>query len=180
MTEEVIAFWDLGHELFKSTPESFPVPFVGGDVFDPSILEPVAPYKETPQAPIPALSSLTSLNPLRGHVSVIHASSFFHLFSETRQLQLARALAGLLSPEPGSVMFGSQIGSPVKGLKQSSNGGRMFCHSPESWRELWVGPVFKQDNVEVEILLKPIDRNYFGMLVETPEVAVLIWSVTRV
>jgi len=173
------AFWDLGHELFKSTPETFPVPFIWGDVFDASTLEPVAPFYDSPKTPMPPLSSLTSLNPLRGHISVIHASSLFHLFSEERQLQLARSLAGLLSPEPGSVMFGSQIGRSVKGFKQSSNGGKMFCHSPESWKELWVDQVFEQGKVEVEVLLKPIDRTDFAMLVETSDIFILVWSLTR-
>jgi len=173
------AFWDLGHELFRSTPETFPVPFVWGDVFDTSILESIAPFNNSPKTPVPALSSLTSLNPLRGYVSVIHASSIFHLFSEERQLQLARSLAGLLSPEPGSVMFGSQVGGLVKDFKLSSNGGRMFCHSPESWKELWVGQVFEQGKVEVEVLLKPMDRTDFAMLVETSDVFILVWSVTR-
>ena len=173
-------FWDLGHELFKSTPETFPVPFIPGDIFDPSILEPIPSLNEAPKTPMPALSFLTSLNPLRGHVSIIHTSSFFHLFSEERQLQLARALAGLLSPEPGSILFGSHVGSAVKDFKRSSSGRMMFCHSPESWKELWVGQVFEQGMVEVEVLLKHIDRTDFATFAETADNFILAWSVTRV
>jgi len=172
-------FWDLGHELFNSTSETFPVPFILGDVFDPSILEHNTSLNDPPKTPMPVLHSLTSLNPLRGHVSVIHASSFFHLFNEEKQLQLARALAGLLSHEPGSILFGSHVGRPVKGFKQTPNGRVMFCHSPESWKELWVGQVFQQGVVEVEVLLRPIDRTDFSLLAETSDNFILSWSVTR-
>jgi len=55
----------------------------------------------------------------------------------------------------------------------------MFCHSPESWKELWVDQVFEQGKVEVEVLLKPIDRTDFAMLVVTSDVFILVWSVTR-
>jgi len=40
----------------------------------------------------------------------MYASLLFHLFSEEKQLHLLRALAGLLSPEPGSMIFGLHIG----------------------------------------------------------------------
>jgi hypothetical protein len=177
--KHILAFWDLGNELFKSTPETFPVPFIEGDIFDLAILKPIPPRNDPSKTPIPSLASLTSLNPLRGHVSVIHASSFFHLFDEERQRQLAKALAGLLSPEPGSIIFGSQVGSSVCELKQSSN-GRMFCHSPESWKELWGGQVFVPDIFEVEARLDPISRDDFAMRAVPSDIFILAWSVTRV
>lgn len=167
-----IEFWDMGHELFRTTPETFPVPIIVADIFDPSILEPVASCKYPPKTPIPALSSLTSLNPLRGHISVIHASYFFHLFSEEKQLLLAQALAGLLSPEPGSVIFGTQVGhpGPTKIITKSADGANLYCDSPESWRSLWIGPVFEQSEVEFEVTISRVE-NYKTYLLE--------WSVTR-
>ncbi|KAI0823143.1 hypothetical protein BC628DRAFT_620307 [Trametes gibbosa] len=70
-------FWELGHRLFKSTPKTFPVTFVPGEAFNTAHLEPVPPFYSPPDTPAPTLSTLTSLNPLRGHVSAIHASAFF-------------------------------------------------------------------------------------------------------
>jgi len=176
-----IDFWDLGHELFKSDPKTFPVPFIAGDVFDPTILEPVSPHNNAPATPLPTLSSLTSLNPLSGHVSIIHASSFFHLFSEERQLHIARALAGLLSPEPGSVILGLQMGCPAKDIKQTTDEFTVYCHSPESWEQLWVGRVFDQSKVKVEVSLQRIERqDLFLKAMDNIDIFVLAWSVTRV
>jgi len=168
----------LGHELFKSTPETFPVPFITGDVFDSSTLEPVAPFNDAPKTLMPALNTLKSLNPLRGHVSVIHASSFFHLFDEEKQFQLARALAGLLSPDPGSLIFGSHAGRPVKGTGESSMGRPRCCHSPESWKELWDGQIFEQGQVKVDAVLQRVDLHVADPSI-VAERFLLQWSVTR-
>ncbi|EKM60738.1 uncharacterized protein PHACADRAFT_84487, partial [Phanerochaete carnosa HHB-10118-sp] len=118
-------FWGIGHKVFKSTPESFPVKFIASDAFDDTFLTYsgiIATLKslDTPAAgseqPVD-LSALTSLTPLRGRVSVIYASSFFHLFDGERQSELASRLASLLVPAPGSFIFGSHIGRPEKGLR---------------------------------------------------------------
>lgn len=122
---------------------------------------------------MPVLRSLISLNPLRGHVSVIYAAALFHLFNEEKQLWLARSLAGLLSFEPGSIIFGYQAGKPVKG---PSGYGSMFFHSPDSWKELWDGEVFEKGKVEVDVFLKPIEP----LMVETfGRGDWIIWAVTR-
>ncbi|KDR76357.1 hypothetical protein GALMADRAFT_247764 [Galerina marginata CBS 339.88] len=155
-------FWDSGHELFKSTPESFPATFIPGDVFNDAML--TLPTPETLQlslnAPLPPLTSLTSLTPLTHRVSAIHASAFFHLFPEARQLELAHRLAALLRPEKGSIIFGQHGAKSVKGIR-AETGHRgdgelvyMFCHSPDSWREMWTQKVFGPDSgkgVTVEV-----------------------------
>ncbi|KAJ6550326.1 hypothetical protein B0H19DRAFT_1237244 [Mycena capillaripes] len=168
-------FWDIGHELFNSTPETFPVVFLAGDAFNPAFLEPSTPAQrgDITDAP-PPLATLTSLTPLRGHVSVIHTSALFHLFPEAEQLQLARALAGLLSPLPGSVILGSHVGQRWKGLGPAPmrEGKRMFCHSPESWREMWEG-LFPDGNVKVEAELE-------RRVSDDPDGGLLTWSVTRI
>jgi len=167
-------FWELGHELFKSTPESFAVPFIAGDVFDPALVESGPPFYLPPENEAPALTSLTSLNPLKGHISVIHASAFFHLFNEEKQLQVAKILAGLLSPLPGSMIFGQHLGRPEKGVKTElfGKGGRsIFCHSPRSWEAMWDGEVFEKGTVNVDERL----RHY-----EEANIHMLFWSVTRV
>ncbi|KAI0662437.1 hypothetical protein C8Q70DRAFT_908972 [Cubamyces menziesii] len=172
-------YWELGHKLFRSTQESFPVKFIAGDVFDSSHVAIVPPIYTPASEPVPDLSGLTSLNPLHGHVSAIHASAFFHLFDEAKQEHIARALAGLLSAEPGSMILGTHGSAPTKGPKSFSFGldaedtHTMFCHSPESWKELWDGQVFKKGSVNVETRLIEVEglgqhRFFF-----------LEWCVTR-
>ncbi|KAH7907272.1 hypothetical protein BJ138DRAFT_1014785 [Hygrophoropsis aurantiaca] len=175
-TDLVLELWDLGHALFLSNADTFPAHFVSGDAFDPSHLSLGPPLLTAKHACVPDLKNLTSLNPLRGHVSVIHASSFIHLFDEEKQLYLARALAGLLSPEPGSVIFGLQVGSPTKGpLSKTLFAESLeltFCHSPESWVDLWDGEVFERGTVKVD-----------ARLIQYPDIKeefhVLLWSVLR-
>ncbi|KAG0696581.1 hypothetical protein DFH29DRAFT_194172 [Suillus ampliporus] len=171
--------WNLGHELFKSSPETFPAHFVGGDAFHPEMLAVAPPASvQTTEAPSPDLNNLTSLNPLRGCVSAIHAASFFHLFKEDKQLHMARALAGLLSAEPGSVILGAHAGAQEKGVINEVYKGlevEMFVHSAESWNAMWDGEVFKKGTVKVEAELKEVplrgedDQSYLTFF----------WSVTR-
>ncbi|KAI6013526.1 hypothetical protein EDC04DRAFT_2758384 [Pisolithus marmoratus] len=88
--------------------------FILGDVLDPEMLS-VAPItRGSKLGSPPDLSILTSLNPLHGHCSVIHASNFMPLFTEKQQVHLGRALAGLLSPEPGSSICGIQASQKEK------------------------------------------------------------------
>ncbi|KDQ63332.1 hypothetical protein JAAARDRAFT_29353 [Jaapia argillacea MUCL 33604] len=173
-------FWDFGHELFKSTPETFPVPFIQGDAFDSNFIAPnPVLYDEPPTEPTPPLASLTSLNPLRGYISAIHASSFFHLFSEDLQRELGERLASLLSPLPGSIIFGSHIGLLEKGLIHGEGaraGFSMFCHSPQSWRELWNGGIFKKGSVQAFAMVKEVERTVGDKVVK---MQMLVWCVKR-
>ncbi|KAI5120897.1 hypothetical protein M0805_002997 [Coniferiporia weirii] len=149
------AFWDLGHRLFKSTPESCPIPFIQGNVFDPLHIAPTAPHYSPPTTPRPTLSMLTSLTPLQGHVSAIHVSSFFHLFEKAEQIAAARALASLLSPLPGSIIFGTHTSTPISGTKKLTvRKTQIYCYSPEDWCALWNGEVFEKGTVAVEAALE--------------------------
>lgn len=130
------------------------------------------------EEPITDLRSLTSLNPLRGRVFAIHASSFFHLFGQEKQLYVAHALAGLLSPEPGSVIFGLHVGNSEKGFITHRE-HQMFCHSPESWTQLWDGLVFGKGVVNVQAKLVQVERKDDPDATETRTVTILVWSVTR-
>ena len=168
----ITGFWKCGHDLFKSTPETFPAVFIPGDIFQSEFLKTRPPFYAKPLEIHPALQSLTrSLTPMQGHISAIHASSFFHLFNEERQLEVAQRLASLLSPSKGSVIFGSQVAHPEKGWHGLDEDVKLFCHSPESWKELW-NQVFEGGTVDVVADLRTIDtterRFYF-----------LWWSVTR-
>ncbi|KAG6811302.1 hypothetical protein H0H92_008059, partial [Tricholoma furcatifolium] len=153
-------FWDLGHELFRTTPETYPAAFIAGDALDPNLIAPRAPFTEVPSTARPTnFSTLTSLTPLHGHISAIHVSQLFHLFDEHDQYVLAQRIATLLSPLPGSIMFGSQMGMTEIGLESTNEGiPGLFCHSPESWCDLWDGQIFEKGTVEVKAFLRPIKR----------------------
>jgi len=173
------AFWQLGHQLFDSTPETFPVPFIPGDAFDASFLRETPPFYAPPETSVPDLSSLTTLTPLLGHVSAIHASSFFHLFDEAQQLLLAKLLAGLLSPIPGSVLLGSHSAWPEKGSRTAPGLPRaLFCHGPDSWKALWDGEVFGKGSVKVDVALQEVPRELLNVA-DGFRFYNLLWSVTR-
>lgn len=173
-------FWDLGHRMFRTAPDAFPVTFVPGNVFDPEHLSIVPPFaaNSPPVTTAPDLSTLTSLNPLRGHISAIYTSCFFHLFPEDAQFRLACALAGLLSPIPGSMIFGKQIGLSESGyLEDPLIRRRLFCHSSRSWSELWDGEVFPKGTVKVLAFMTEFPKA--EIYPEADSLRLLIWSVTR-
>ncbi|TFY60412.1 hypothetical protein EVG20_g7423 [Dentipellis fragilis] len=178
-------FWEFGHELFKTTLETFPVPFIAGDIFNPNHLDLAPLLTQSPTEPRPDLSSLTSLNPLRGHVSAIHAADFFHLFTEEKQVELARKFAGLLSPEPGSIIFGNQLALTEKGWLEenaSGSGWKLFCHCPDSWKELWDGIVFPKGTVKVEASLFDIEimaKNAQGVANDAPSTSLKTSKMTK-
>ena len=142
-------FWDLGHKLFRTTPETYPAKFLAGSAFDDAHLCPTAPM---PPGPPPSISSVDTLTELRGHISVVHASSLFHLFNEEKQFELGKRLGSLLDPRPGSVIFGSHGGMPEKGQR---NGvfKKMFCHSPDSWTKMWEEEIFEKGQVKATAVL---------------------------
>lgn len=144
------------------------------------MISPRAPLNALEALPLrPDLKSLTSLTPLQGHVSVIYTGAFFHLFNEPEQLQVARQLASLLSPLPGSIILGCHVGNLVKGTKLNAASGRItFCHSPESWKDLWERQVFEKGEVLVDTHI--VELAYKSN--ERPEVDKaywLSWSVAR-
>lgn len=168
-------FLQLSHELFKTTPASYPGCLLPGDIFDPEFLSIAAPSDDVSPAPAVDVSSLKSLNPLHSRVSAINAIAFFHLFNEEKQLHIARALAGLLSAQPGSVICGADTGTFEKGIVAANLTGaefQIFSHSPESWSSLWDGEIFEKGTVKVETELLEIplyDKQYL----------IMRWSVTR-
>jgi hypothetical protein len=112
-------------------------------------------------------------------------SSIFHLFPEDRQLQLAKTVSSLLSPEKGSVIFGQHVGRPVKGIgdEVKHNQFKRFCHSPESWKQMWVEDVFGgedkdgNDRVKVDTELASLSLPIVDYPAE--DICLLKWSVTR-
>jgi hypothetical protein len=170
----------MGHELFNSSPETFPAHFVGGNALDPEILAVAPPASmQITGIPSPDLTNITSLNPLHGSVSAIHATAFFHLFKEDEQLHMAHALAGLLSAEPGSVILGAHIGAREKGPVRQVFANvevEMFSHNPQSWISMWDGEVFEKGTVKAEAELR---EETFGDPGSGECWLSLFWSVTR-
>ncbi|EJU05123.1 hypothetical protein DACRYDRAFT_20662 [Dacryopinax primogenitus] len=139
-------YWDLGFELFRDK-DTFHVPFIAGDAFDPDFLSPTLVEKSGPD---PALKEVKTLTELQGNISVIHASSFFHLFDEEHQERLAYLTASLLLKKPGTMIFGSHGGLTVPGIRNERGA---YGHSPESWTQLWE-TVLGKGNCEVKAELR--------------------------
>lgn len=135
-----LGLYKEGHNLFKDTPDTLPVPFIQGDALDPNFLAVTEPLSKNsaPIEPVPTLKGLTSLNPLRGHVSAVYMGKFLHVFDEAGQAHIAKAVAGLLSPEPGSMLFGVQGALEERGpFTPAGSDWTMFCHSPKSLGKLF-------------------------------------------
>ncbi|PBL03853.1 hypothetical protein ARMGADRAFT_1095995 [Armillaria gallica] len=169
-------FWELGHRLFKSTAETFPARFIPADIFQLKGLT-----REDVPVSVPELTKVQSLVDLRGNISAIHISSFFHLFDEEQQSEIANILAALLSSEAGSMIFGSHVGRREKGfrIEVDSSGGHtrnMFCHSPESWRSLWDGEIFPKGTVHVDAFLR--ERGCADIVEPGATLYVLFWCIT--
>ena len=178
----VTGFWDLGHKLFRTTPDTYPAKFLAGGAFNDAHLCPTAPM---PPGPPPSVASVNTLTELLGHVSVIHASSLFHLFNEEKQVELAKRLGALLDRRPGSILFGSHVGMPVKGQRNSVF-PKMFCHSPESWTKIWEEEVFERGRVKVTTTMIELNKaaERLGMGRSNPDedgakFYGLAWSVER-
>jgi len=168
-------FWQFGHDLFKSNASTLPVTFIPGDVFDTSLISMQPPATSPHHVVDVSLRSLleldsTSLNPLRGYLSAIHTSAFFHLFSKDKQIIVARKLASLLSVLPGSIIFGCQTGSqiPHEAMKR---GEPYYDHSPESWKRMWTEELFENSNATI--------FQVEAWLGNGRDDDLLLWTVTR-
>ncbi|KAK0459030.1 uncharacterized protein EV420DRAFT_1642728 [Desarmillaria tabescens] len=148
-------FWDLGHKLFKSTPDTFPARFIPADIFQLKDL----PKKEA--GSVPELSQVQSIGELRGSISAIHASALFHLFDEEGQFELAKIMAALLSSEPGSMIFGSHGGRPEKELA-------IFM----GWRNIPRG------TVRVDVSLLETERRDMITIDAGVKQYLLVWCIT--
>ncbi|KAF8313789.1 hypothetical protein DL93DRAFT_1118380 [Clavulina sp. PMI_390] len=154
-------FFDHGHKLW-SDKDSSAIKFIFGDVFSipvPSSL-PITPTAKRDR--LTNNSAISKLEDLIGHAKLVYASAVFHLFSEAKQAEMARKVAVLASTQPGTIIFGLHVGSDVKGFEYEPPmvGGKMFCHSPESWRTLWsetytelYGAQFAREHVKITATL---------------------------
>ncbi|UKZ87038.1 uncharacterized protein TrAFT101_002851 [Trichoderma asperellum] len=104
-----------GYDLFQDR-SSLGARFTIGDITDPDDLR---------------------LDELNGHISIIHAGSFFHLFSWKQQLYIGKRLVGFLQPEiRNAFIYGRHVGvtSTHKPEKDDSS---PYLHNQESFQRLW-------------------------------------------
>jgi hypothetical protein len=107
---------------------------------------------------------------------------FFSLFTREDQLIAARALSSLLSPEPGSFIFGCNYAhvNAQSGTMATPRGGMVFWQSPRTWREMWDGEVFEKGTIDVftDIQEFPESANMKQMERER-KMYVMDWCVKR-
>ena len=65
-------------------------------------------------------------------------------------------------------------------MRPNARGFRMFCHSPESWKELWEKEIFAEGQVRVEAKLIEVERDDLVRQTEDTRFWVMPWSVTRI
>jgi len=165
--------WDIGHRLFRSDRTRLPVKFVKGDIFDETTLSSTSTTYARPE-----IQSLRTLTPLKGHVSVIFLQMVFHLWGEKAQLVLARRLAQLLSPKPGSLIIGRQMGDSVP-RSIPLQGQDHFVHNPDSWEKMW-SAVFPRGTVEYRTELRRLPNDLPAATRDMVTVTqFLTWSIRR-
>ena len=113
-------FIDLGYDLFKDKGH-ISAHFLTGDVF--------AEEGE----------NSVSLKELDGKIDLVHASSFFHLFNWTEQVQVGIRVCRLLNQSTkDALVFGRQSGSITPGHKPGLSGTKeRYRHDPASFQKMW-------------------------------------------
>ncbi|KAI0003553.1 hypothetical protein F4779DRAFT_95455 [Xylariaceae sp. FL0662B] len=114
-------FLEVGYDLFKDR-EKLKATFVAGDLLSKG----------------EGGDGDDRLKVLDGKMSIIHASSFFHLFTWENQVRAAQRMIRFLDPnDPGAMIFGRHVGTTTPGDKENPRGERRFLHNGTSWQELW-------------------------------------------
>lgn len=112
------AYLDLGFELFRDEHKLSRNHFIAGDML---------------QDPRDA-----RLDPFVGKMTLINASSFFHLFDFALQVKAAERCIEFLDPNAKDVMvFGRMTGRAESGLVAGPGASKLFVHNAESWAQLW-------------------------------------------
>ena len=102
----------------------------------------------------------------------------FHLFGRGGQALLAHRIGQLLSPVPGSLVLGRQMGDS-KPRDVIIDGSPHFVHNPESWEQMW-SSVFPKGTVEYRAELRDLPSNLAAAAKEMVQVSqFLTWSITR-
>ncbi|OTA79129.1 hypothetical protein M434DRAFT_402129 [Hypoxylon sp. CO27-5] len=115
-------FLEAGYDLFKDR-DKFKATFVAGDMLNQCDED---------------NGGNRSLEVFDGKMNIIHATSFFHLFTWENQVRAARRMVRFLDPNDSYVMiFGRQVGTTTPGDREGARGSKRFLHNATSWQELW-------------------------------------------
>ncbi|EOA81650.1 hypothetical protein ACJQWK_10524 [Exserohilum turcicum] len=106
-------FIELGYKLFRDRGK-LPSQFFTADILDPA----------------------SALVDFKAQFDMIYAGAFFHLWGYDMQISVSKAVAALLRPQPGSMIFGRQIGA-VNAREEERAVGMMFLHNVESFKDMW-------------------------------------------
>ncbi|KAI1387133.1 uncharacterized protein F4822DRAFT_274999 [Hypoxylon trugodes] len=75
---------------------------------------------------------------LDGKMSIIHATSFFHLFTWENQVRAALRMVRFLNPnDPDVMIFGRHVGTTTPGNNEGARGSKRYLHNAASWQDLW-------------------------------------------
>ncbi|KAM0265663.1 hypothetical protein ACHAQJ_000097 [Trichoderma viride] len=128
-----------GYDLFQDR-NSLGAHFIVGDMTDPDDLR---------------------LDELHGQVSIIHAGSFFHLFSWKQQLYIGKRLVDFLQPDiRNAFIYGRHVGV-ASTQEAAESDSSPYLHNQESFQRLWdeVGELTRTKwKVEVELSGEKIAR----------------------
>lgn len=108
-------FIDIGYALFQDQ-RTLGATFVNGDMLDPADRR---------------------LDRLDNTISMIHAASFFHLFTWAQQVRIGERLVRFLKPgTKNAVVYGKHAGtsSPVRAAAAD---GVAYIHDQDSFQRLW-------------------------------------------
>lgn len=108
-------FVKFGYDMFRDH-NTLGARFVEGDILDPDDPE---------------------LDSLQGQVTIIHAESFFHLFTKAEQGYLIKRLIGFIKPATkNAIVYGRQAGFPDDYTGNQSE-DRPYIHTPSTLQALW-------------------------------------------
>ncbi|XXG96252.1 hypothetical protein Hte_002533 [Hypoxylon texense] len=111
-------FLDTGFDLFMDR-DRFKTAFVAGDMLKGG-------------------EGDEGLKVLDGKMGVIHATSFFHLFTWEDQIRAAIRMVRFLVPhDTEAMMFGRHVGTTTPGDREGAGGSKRYLHNAESWQKLW-------------------------------------------
>jgi hypothetical protein len=166
------AWIDLGHKQYKDR-STCDIKFVAGDICHDHLLQSIGQLARNCSDTLTKTASDDLGQP---NVRCISAFSFFHLFDEVGQTELARKLGSLLSRKSGSTIYGAHRGRLRAGRAEKTRIGDIYCHSPSSWTSLWQEQVFVESSgisvqVDVDFRDGPEDQDLDR---------VMVWSVTIV
>jgi len=150
-------FINLGYDLFLDK-DKFHAHFIAADILDPE-------------------SDL--IKRLTGKVDMVYTGSFLHLFDWEEQVEVAKQIAKLLRPKPGSLIMGRQIGNKKPGsYPRRSGGGFRFRHDESTLVKMWE-EVTQTTNVKFKVESSMLPLPSVNRLWQEEGVTSLLFSARR-